>query len=286
MNIHATRDSNETEPTVGFDVKKGIYETTAIRRQLGVVPEKLSYASRGIFRMEPQTDWSRPEGSQQGKFTDDSMLEFLINQITPTQSLGSGVPNVSIIMCETCDSGDYGLLLPVLTSAEANAVTPHYIYPHPIYAKIFSDIIRDTNHPALALQTHFTNLYRSAYYDAIDQFNVSDYATVVSFVQVLKPTNMSVLLAVIAPLCIHLILVACITKLFICQGTLTLLGNVWSAVGQVYNQEVGNWCEIAGDKSDREIERLMGEKGHRRTVLKLDKDATGRTLLRLGRDRC
>lgn len=294
MDIHATRDSNKTEPTVGFSVKEGIYETTAVRRQLSAVPEKLSDASRGILRMEPQMDWSRPQGwvdidamsnaeFAQGNYTDPGMLGALTNPITPSHSLG--VHNISIIMCQTCDSGDYGQPEPTWATAIA-VVAPNYIYPHPVYAKIFNDVIRDTNHPALALQAHFTNLYRSAYYDVIDQFNISDYATVVSFVQVLKPMNMSVLLAVIAPLCIHLILVACITRLFICRGTLSLLGNVWSAVGQVYNQEVGSWCEIAGEKSDREIERLMGEKGHRRTVLKLDKDATGRTLLRLGRDRC
>ena len=88
--------------------------------------------------------------------------------------------------------------------------------------------------PALALQALSKTLLRAAYYD------VGADATTVSLFEVSVPTSVRLLLAVVGVLGAHLAVLALVTATFVRHATLSLLGNVWAALGQMHGHGHGD----------------------------------------------
>ena len=160
-------------------------------------------------------------------------------------------------MCADCEAADY-IASNISPSDDVNR---NYTYPHPVYAAIFNNVLRETRHPALALQSHFTALYEAAYYEVLDRYNVFAPATTISFVQALRPVSLVFLIVVSAVLLVNLLVAVYVCLCFIREGTLSLLGNTWSCVAQIQVPEAVPWLRGARPKSDKEVEAMMREAG-------------------------
>ncbi len=281
MIIQATQTSNSTEPDIGWTQGEEVANTTPVRRQLGVVSETLTTTERGIFQMQPQKNWSRYAASE---VTLQGLLPAMTYAVTDLTNQYQA--NFSWVMCQSqvCNSGDYGETTAEVSYYQNLMVTDptpvNYTFINPVYAAIFHDTVAETNHPALALQAHFTTLYRSVYYDILYNFDIVDNATVSFFVPIEVPEDIKVLLAVMAVLGLHLVWVTYVTWMFIGEGTLSLLGNVWSALAQMRSEEMDEWWREAENRTDSEVEKLMKEKGQHELIMRLEDDGTGRVQLR------
>ena len=125
-----------------------------------------------------------------------------------TSRWGSGISSYAVVANPRWSSGDYGAPDRTPNAQDDINANINFTHLHPEYAAIFNDVMRDTNHPVVALQVCFTVLFQSAYYDLIDRFHVLHNIMTISFVQALKPASMSALLAVTAALALHITVTA------------------------------------------------------------------------------
>ena len=166
-------------------------------------------------------------------------------------------------MCQPCNWGtSYGV------AEQSGPSNPTSI--DTAYTALFNDIVRDTDHPALALQAHLTSLYGSAYYDLLTFNNVLSSANTTLMALVLIPENKRPLVAVIIILAIHLGLIAFVTLNFSRGGSLSLLGNAWNALAQLQSKEIDYWVASADGCSDEEVEVLMKNKEQDRSIVRLE----------------
>src|SRR5436190_8870397 len=109
---------------------------------------------RGVLSLEPQ-NWKKKQRQDWPQNWLDP--NAWLSASTYPQSIHTY--NFSTLMCLSC----------VPTSDPSS-----YFLAHQAQAAVFNDIVRDTRHPALALQAQYTTLFGMAYYDHAFQF---DYNT-------------------------------------------------------------------------------------------------------------
>jgi hypothetical protein len=107
----------------------------------------------------------------------------------------------------------------------ANDAINNFTYIHPAYAAIFNDVLRETDHPALALHSHFTALHLATCYGIIDLFDVLAPATTISLLQVLHPDTLSYSLVVTAIIVAHLLTMAYESLRFVYAGARACWGT-------------------------------------------------------------
>jgi hypothetical protein len=251
LTVKATRDVvNYTEATIGWHNSTKAFETHSIRQQLGATTPRQPFINRGTFHLAPRS-WEFPQETvnPDGSFnvisipTDPSYALLAIRELEY---------NYSMLMCRWCQSNfATGLRI----NREQSAV--------------FTDIMRDTNDPALALQAQFTTLFGMSYYDHVYQFDYSAPAIIVSYVDVLKPDGWRLFYAVIVAAA-HLTLVFLVTALFASGGKFSLLNNAWSVVAQLQGAEMESWVESADLVKDKAVKRRMKNAGMDKVLVGVD----------------
>lgn len=234
LNVFASRKTNRTEPSLSWDLHEQSFNTSAIRQQLGATSEQLSVEERGLFSLE------KPENN----LTLDSTVISLEDSGAFSQSWESyaSTSNMSLALCQYCT------WLPD-------------IYADSAQSAIFTDILQQTSHPALALHAYSTILYSMAYYMAALQFDLQAPASITSFVLRFQPAAHRGFIIYSIIIVLHLTLIFFITCLFLSSKRQTLLSNSWQAIAQIVSAETAPILEFANRATDSEVNEWIKKKG-------------------------
>jgi hypothetical protein len=241
LRIHASSHGNRTEPTLGWNAaRKGAqYDTLAIRKQLDGVKPLMAPEERGVLSLEPQ-DWTRPLVDDGPSFSD------WLTSLTHLKFVNTY--DFSALMCLSC--------IPASDTSASN-----YVVAHQAQAAVFNDIVRDTRHPALALQAQYTTLFAMAYYDHAFQFDYNTSAAMTSVEQALAPTGWTGFAIVVSILAVHLIMIVFVVFLFATHGGNSMVGNAWSVVSQLRTDDIEKWTSSANGLTDDEVKKEMERQG-------------------------
>ncbi|KAF2971648.1 hypothetical protein GQX73_g2019 [Xylaria multiplex] len=194
-------------------------DTTDIQVLLGADPSIQSPTERGVFSIghiedDPNflfiADGNGPLSLGQNN---TSVMESYLLYMAQAQR-----SNATITACDPCDG---------YTTQSAN----------PIYANIFSSILSRTNRAAVALQSVYTVLGQTVYYDLLDKYDQPYKTNVTSSKTIKLPQQSLGLLAVIILATSSLVAIGAMTALFSRHSHYTLLGETWHTLSQVISSE-------------------------------------------------
>ncbi|KAK1638590.1 hypothetical protein BDP81DRAFT_392045 [Colletotrichum phormii] len=247
LNVSATSSSNRTEPTYEWDVEREIYDTSAVRRQLGAVKDasSLSHEDRQILSISKDSlDSALSEardGSQWQQYAADRSLTWFFDRVTYFR-----MPSMPIAFCLYC--------APNFDSQDGTSDV--------VYERLFGDTIDETGYPARAMQAVYFTLARLVYYDFLSAFSPNyaapgtDTADVVTFELTSIPWRFRGYLAVVGILVVFLASFAAAAVLF--RSTrYSLPENAWHTVAQISESpELANLLHDARVATDDDVGRL------------------------------
>jgi hypothetical protein len=220
------------------------YDTLAIRHQLSATKHQSSRDVCGIFTLTNKTSWGEPE---------IGINLFSYSAFTEHWSEG----NTTVLMCTSCLSaitvGNFSELGVTTTIVPSMANRQH--------AALLNDILQDTLDPALALQSHFTVLFRMTYYDHLVQFDLSGPVSLVRSADVLRPTSKVFFIIVLLVSTVYLVTVVVINLLFCVRCKHIQLGNAWSVLAHLQGSGTRTWLRRANGQKDATVKELMAEAG-------------------------
>jgi len=241
MYITATRNGNhDNEPLPKWNSTLHSYDTSTVRRQLGAA-NVASQDDRGIFTLQLPAFFNAASLAEN---TSNIPLTALA-ELNPTKGKpfpDTNLSTLTILMCR-------------YRPGDADR------FANPLHIAVFNDIVRDTRHPALALQSLYTTLFGMTYYDRLEQFNISAQATTVQKVEVERPVTHIFYSIMFAVYILHLALVGLTTALFCIHCKYSLLSNFWACRAQIWSPDTEIWLRQADTADDRTVRRWMKAAG-------------------------
>ncbi|KAI0410638.1 hypothetical protein F5X98DRAFT_381578 [Xylaria grammica] len=197
-----------------------VINTTDIQVLLGADPSIQGFTERDVFEIERIKDDPDHVFIAQGNQTlslaqnSTSVLESYLINIAQGQTANS-----TISMCDPCTG----------YSTQGSS---------PLYVNIFSYILRRTNRAAVALQSVYTVLGQTVYYDLLEKYDEPYDTHVVSSKTIRIPKRSLGLVAVMALVVSSVVSVGAMTALFGKHSRYTLLGESWHTLSQVVGDEM------------------------------------------------
>lgn len=249
--ITARANWNLTEPTLVKDADKVRYNSTLIRRFLGVetgTKDDLDHESRQIADLV--------------NVDDDSSLLVTDNWITP--SLVDELLNqynfaaAAAMMCIWCSLD---------------------VSVHEGYINLFENTLRATTHPALAIQALLTSRALQIYEGRRTDLTTPDTALLNIIEPFQVPIRISGLSSILALIAFHILLMMYVIVLFFKIEGPTSLGQSWQAVAQLEGEETRETIEFAKKGTDIEVGSWLTEKGIHKERMVIKKGAIMRKSL-------
>jgi hypothetical protein len=237
--VQLSTDRDLSEPSVSWDAGKKLWDTSAIRRLLGILPVQPANTTstlsagnpedRGIFRVD---SLKNPRHLNTTQFFTNKLINNLYN--SPNDQ------NVSLFM-DTQGSGRSNFL------------------PHVEYQALFADILNMTNRPGVAMQAALTAISGSIINEAIPQFDAAGSATITPSVQVLTPQRRLGFFIVVGIVFLHMLCGTAITVLFLRSTRYSVQGNYWHAISQTVSGHTSWIMQNSTQLTDNEVSgRLKG----------------------------
>jgi hypothetical protein len=256
FHIQASGASNKTEiPWSG--VLTDSNSSYPLRRQLGATVPRASLSERGLLSLKGKDFW----------------ITDLKHPSTATyiyEAANRGWNSTALYQPTTAR------LFPesdqMIDSIETGR-TP-WIGMHPYHYRLFQYILQDTLRPALALQVWYTTLFQMAYYDEIEEFDISAPSQQSLFVPALVPTSFHGFTTVVSVLALHLLVVTAIVILFLRKTKYSLLGNSWSTMTQLSTAETDSIYQQTHLMTDGEVAKLLKSEGKRGMRVALGRDSS------------
>lgn len=231
------------------------YNTEAIRRLYGATSTPLSYHFRGIFQLEPVTNWT------------ENRIDSLYNVTTYAFLLNA---------LGRADQGDENELAGLSLSMVTYSTGSDSI--HRNHVQLVQRIMQTTRNPALALQAIDTVILQMAYYDFMPEYDAVAPGTWDPWSTVNIPIRWRAFGAVMGLLCLHFALLTLALVLFFKKTQMSLLGNSWQAVSQVMSSDTAHAVHHGAMATDwemrREVKKSTIAKGK---ILIAKSEASGRT---------
>ncbi|TGJ79240.1 hypothetical protein E0Z10_g9526 [Xylaria hypoxylon] len=219
VNLTSTADKTTDTAEKKANMFGLVINTTDIQMLLGADPSIQSLTERGVFEIERIEDdpghifIARTLQSFSLGQNNTSLMESCLINIAQSQT-----PNATISVCDPCDG---------YPTQSAN----------PLYANIFSYILRRSNRAAVALQSVYTILGQTVYYDLLEKYDQPYETHVTSSKTVKTPRKSLGLIVVIILVVLSLVAVGTMTALFSRHSRCTLLGESWHTLSQVVSFE-------------------------------------------------
>ncbi|TRX97979.1 hypothetical protein FHL15_001189 [Xylaria flabelliformis] len=118
---------------------------------------------------------------------------------------------------------------------------------NPILDSIFSDTLKETKNPAIAMQAFFTTVLRTIYYATLPYFDYDQEAVMRLAVPKQIPSGYRGFISVSSLVAAHIVLTYAAVVIFILKGRLLDLHNPWAVVMDVWTPEGHNFLEDEGD---------------------------------------
>ena len=251
--VSAFAYENSYDSTSYWDNSTGetFFNTLGVEYALNGVTDNLTPSQRGQLTLMPSSNWTANLTSD---FHNVSIQSFILDSLT-------------------IHSGE--------STSPTFQLTP-FVYPeeamHRTHADLMTKFLRKTHNPALALQAHWTVLLQMAYYDFSGEYDVHAPAVYGVSVPVIIPFRWTSFAVVMGLLALHSALVIFAVVLFITRTEMSLLGNSWQAVSQVWSTDTATTVHQGAMATDEEMKKSTKEShlaGERMVIAKSAK--TGRT---------
>lgn len=142
---------------------------------------------------------------------------------------------------------------------------------------VTQDILHHTSNPALALQAVTHIVMQTAYYDWYANYDLNATATYSMTEQRYIPQIYRHSVAVACLLVLHFILVTLALVLFVTKTEVSLLGNAWQAVAQVYSNDTAAAVQHGAMATDGEVRESVKSSGfHESRVVIRRSERSGR----------
>ncbi|KAI8278872.1 hypothetical protein K4K60_005889 [Colletotrichum sp. SAR11_57] len=230
MHIVASRPKVKKEPAYNLAAGKWMYDTGAVRRQLGAAISQTETGHRGIMfitadDMEKSIAdaFNNTTTREEEGMTEDMWFLSIVG--------GDAVNFCSGTVCHASQTVDM------------------------VYADLFNTIISETNSPARALQAVNFVMARMAYYDMLPSFTLekSEQTTIRTMKMTIVPMRYGGYLAVMGILAAFFILFIIISVLF-STTKFSLLDNAWHTIAQMSESaEISGMLSRAKDMTDAEV---------------------------------
>lgn len=237
--VTARADWNLTESTLSKSRGAPRYNTTDIRKQLGVYTggkEDLDYEKRGILKLADIDHDSIGELVDAATYIEGSLLDQNLGR---TFTMGTN-QFPSARMCIWC-------------------------YPdvlvHEGFIAIFGDTLRATTHPALAIQALFTARALQIYNNRAPDFTFSESVKASFFSPFQVPTMLKGFYIVASIVAFHFFLMMYMTFLFFKIEGQTSLGQAWQTFGQVQHEELQEVMAVGKHASDSDVNKWLVKRG-------------------------
>ncbi|KAH7406761.1 hypothetical protein DE146DRAFT_630052 [Phaeosphaeria sp. MPI-PUGE-AT-0046c] len=236
---------------VRWDSNNGKYDTTDVQRLFDIsnqlVKKGYEGRSREIMEMEmPRFDDTKIPVGNVTKFWQAAGQDFF-----------NTIPDQASHMLPGC-----------FRCAGGNSINLH---PH--MSSLFQDIVKRTGHPALALQTIYSIITQSAYYEDAAAFNVGYNAIWVTIQLAVVPLMWFGFLIVTGLLAFHLIMVASMVFLFAKRTKYSMVGEMWHSMGQVMEHVPEHLLHESMGRTDVEIRKACRRSGTSRSGVSLYRDS-------------
>lgn len=236
--ITARADWNLTEATLSKSTDAPRYNTTAIRKQLGVYSEigNPDYEERGILKLADFDHDSIGNLSNTETYIEGSLLDQNLGR---TLTMGSNqIPTAR--MCIWCYPD---------------------ILVHEGFISIFGDTLSGTGRPALAIQALFTARVLQIYNNRAPDFTFSGSATASFFSPFQVPTMLKGFYIVSSLVAFHFFMMMYMTFLFFKIEGQTSLGQAWQTFGQVQSEDLQEVMAVGKSLGDREVKDWLLQRG-------------------------
>lgn len=128
---------------------------------------------------------------------------------------------------------------------------------HELHKKIFLDILRDTEDPALAVQALSTIFFQMDYYDAVYKWGEENSVGFVSLRDTSIPIGRAGLYTVIALVSVYSMILGATLLLFLHQTEATSIGNVWQSVAQLLSNDTLPILARVDAMRDKEVREML-----------------------------
>lgn len=237
--ITARADWNLTESTLSKSKGAPRYNTTAIRRQLGVYTggnDDLDYEKRGILKLASIDRDSLGDLDETLTYIEGSLMDQNLGR---TFTMGSNqFPTAR--MCIWCYPD---------------------ILVHEGFISIFGDTLKATAHPALAIQALLTARVLQVYNNRAPDFTFSESVRASFFSPFQVPTMLKGFYIILAIVGFHFFLMMYMTFLFFKIEGQTSLGQAWQTFGQVQHEELQEVMAVGKTASDSDVNRWLVKRG-------------------------
>ncbi|KAF2140814.1 uncharacterized protein K452DRAFT_359269 [Aplosporella prunicola CBS 121167] len=277
INITATRETTDIEPSVKWDSNRKTFDTTQPRNQLGVLGPRPSVGSnpQGTLKLNmtsvdkalkdhaavfsPEKKWTINQVNEGRRhaingynysFMPPSTYSFLNSLIWTTLEFENKQFEIAI-QCQECR----GRKLRVYIPQKARNIS--IINLPPILNNTITDIMQDTEDPALALQALLTMVQRAAYYDWLPTFSAKSTITTTSMEPCQLPMFSRGFIIITVNLGIHLILVTGIFFWFLKATRYTLINDVWQVVASLKAKDIDEVLDGVAVADDRNVKRFI-----------------------------
>lgn len=232
-----------SEPSLSWNVQQRSYDVDDIRNLLGAVAEPPTLRERGIYNLQPPSIQDA-----------QSTMSYTLDSIYSTLYWRFSMSNTGWGFNETADAGNIRSTIVFENPSNANSL-------HVTHDAIFTQTLKKTSNPALALQALNTVLTQVMYYDALPRFEISgpaQYRTVSSVNVPARWTGFTVIMVLLAT---HFIVVIAAIAVFLLTTEHSQLGSTWQAVAQMTSAETSDILDHVADMSDKEARRYLERKG-------------------------
>lgn len=247
VNIWSTTDG--IEPSLTWDPITRQFNTEAVRTLYDSLNPLSTREERGILTLDNHPNWT-------AQLADPKLNISTLDFAWVATLEGFNRNNADI------PTDDGGALLTPWSDRVAQGI-------HRAHIAVFQHVIRATQNPALALQTLFTVLTQSAYYDFLPQFDVAAPGLYTVSMVANIPCQWTGFTIVVAILGIHVLVVGATTALFLASTNVSMLGNAWQAVAQVVKSVDRDVLEDAEQMSDKEVLGILKASGRAGKVVKV-----------------
>ncbi|KAH7086461.1 hypothetical protein FB567DRAFT_593401 [Paraphoma chrysanthemicola] len=252
-----TRNTHTLDNTLYWNVTSQKYDTAvarlmldaigpAEREEYGIDPKHVfTFEERGILELKPVKSWNESRTSIR---VNESYVDLLHGSLIRDKPWNyNGTVNRTWI---TTPVADY------LDSIHRNNLW------------IFQDTLHETNNPALAMQAVTHLVMQTAYYDWFPNFDLKSNGTFTITEKRYIPQMYKHFSVVMGLLALHFVLVIVALVLFITKTEVSLLGNAWQAVAQVYSNDTAAAVQHGVMATDYEVRRTVKSTGfHQSSII-------------------
>lgn len=243
FHVDISGENHASEPTISWNAQQREYDTRDVRSLLGAVAEPLTPRQRGIY------DLAQPS-VQEAQATMPFVSDAISNALFFSFPMTSVVWNSN----ETEDQND---LMPTVVLGESSSGNAMHV----THDAIFTQTLKETGNPALALQALNTVLTQVTYYDSLPRFELSSPAQLRMVSKVSVPAKWTELIIVMVLLAMHSIMLIAAIVVFLLATEHTQLGNIWQTVAQISSRGTSDILNQVTGMSDKEVRNYLKSAG-------------------------